>query len=100
MKKSLALCLSLVLVVAVLATMTPIKAQGTPTAITIITVNNSDMKTMQGLTDKFQAAYPNIKLNWVVLPENELRARVTTDAASGTGSFDVVTVGTYDVPIW
>jgi len=55
---------------------------------------------MQGFTDKFQAAYPNIKLNWVVLPENELRARVTTDVATNAGSFDVVTVGTYEVPIW
>jgi len=71
-----------------------------PTTLTIITVNNPDMKTMQGFTDKFEASHPNIKLNWVVLPENELRARVTTDVASGTGSFDVVTVGTYEVPIW
>ncbi|MFN8487470.1 MAG: sugar ABC transporter substrate-binding protein [Caldilineaceae bacterium] len=71
-----------------------------PTTLTIITVNNPDMKTMQGFTDKFEASHPNIKLNWVVLPENELRTRVTTDVASGTGSFDVVTVGTYEVPIW
>src|SRR5579859_3673717 len=100
MKKSISLCLSLLLSVVMLASLTPSLAQGSPTTITIITVDNSDMKTMQGFTDKFQAAYPSIKLNWVVLPENELRDRVTTDAASGAGSFDVVTVGTYDVPIW
>lgn len=70
------------------------------TELTIITVNNPDMQTMQGLTDQFEAAYPNIKLNWVVLPENELRARVTTDVAAQAGTFDVVTVGTYEVPIW
>jgi sorbitol/mannitol transport system substrate-binding protein len=58
------------------------------------------MKTMETFTGKFEAAHPNIKLKWVFLPENELRARVTTDVASGTGSFDVVTVGTYEVPIW
>src|SRR5579859_4270287 len=100
MKKPISLCLSLLLSIAMLASLTPSLAQGSPTTITIITVDNPDMKTMQGFTDKFQTAYPNIKLNWVVLPENELRDRVTTDAASGTGSFDVVTVGTYDVPIW
>jgi sorbitol/mannitol transport system substrate-binding protein len=70
------------------------------TEITIITVNNHDMVVMQSFTDQFQAAYPNIKLNWVTLPENELRDRVTNDVASGAGSFDVATVGTYEVPIW
>ena len=70
------------------------------TQITVITVNNPDMKVMQGFTGEFEKAYPNIKLNWVVLPENELRARVTTDVATKAGSFDVVTVGTYEVPIW
>ena len=70
------------------------------TELTIATVNNPDMVTMQSMTAEFEAAYPNIKLNWVVLPENELRARVTTDVATDAGSFDVVTVGTYEVPIW
>ncbi len=100
MRKSFALLVTLALVMAVLASLAPIHAQAAATEITIITVNNPDMKIMQGLTDKFEAAYPNIKLKWVVLPENELRARVTTDVASGTGSFDVVTVGAYEVPIW
>ena len=75
-------------------------ASSGPVELTIITVNNPDMKTMQTFTNKFEAAHPNTKLKWVFLPENELRARVTTDVASGTGSFDVVTVGTYEVPIW
>lgn len=68
--------------------------------LNIATVNNPDMKTMQGMTAEFEKLYPNIKLNWSVLPENELRQRVTTDVATGAGSFDVVTVGTYEVPIW
>ena len=99
MKKKLSFLVTIAVIVATLCMMLPARAQS-PTEITIITVNNPDMKIMQGLTDQFQTAYPNIKLNWVVLPENELRARVTTDVASGTGSFDVVTVGTYEVPIW
>ena len=68
--------------------------------MTIATVNNPDMQVMQSFTDQFQAVYPNITLEWVVLPENELRGRVTTDTATGAGSFDVVTVGTFEVPIW
>lgn len=68
--------------------------------LTIATVNNPDMKVMEGLTSEFEKAYPGIKLEWVVLPENELRARVTTDVATGAASFDVVTVGAYEAPMW
>jgi sorbitol/mannitol transport system substrate-binding protein len=68
--------------------------------LTIATVNNPDMVVMQSFTETFQAAYPNIHLNWVVLPENELRATVTTDVATGASTFDIVTVGMFEAPIW
>ena len=70
------------------------------TTITIATVNNPDMVTMQKLSPEFEAANPGIKLNWVVLPENELRQKVTTDIATKAGSYDVLTIGTYETPIW
>ena len=69
-------------------------------AITIATVNNGDMIRMQKLTDDFTAANPDIKLNWVTLEENVLRERVTTDIATKGGQYDVMTIGTYEVPIW
>ncbi|MDX1520393.1 MAG: sugar ABC transporter substrate-binding protein, partial [Anaerolineae bacterium] len=78
----------------------PAAATGEEVTITIATVNNPDMQVMESLTGEFEAAYPGIKLEWVVLPENELRARVTTDVATGAASFDVVTVGAYETPIW
>lgn len=68
--------------------------------ITIATVNNPDMVTMQKLTPEFNKKYPDITVKWVVLPENELRQKITLDVASGAGSFDVATVGAYEVPIW
>ncbi|BDP43414.1 maltose ABC transporter substrate-binding protein (plasmid) [Deinococcus aetherius] len=70
------------------------------TTITIATVNNPDMVTMQKLTPEFNKKYPDINVKWVVLPENELRQKITLDVASGAGSFDVATVGVYEVPIW
>lgn len=70
------------------------------TTITIATVNNPDMVTMQKLTPEFMKKYPDINVKWVVLPENELRQKVTLDVASNAGGFDVATVGTYEVPIW
>jgi sorbitol/mannitol transport system substrate-binding protein len=41
-----------------------------------------------------------IKVNYTVLPENELRDKVTQDVATGAGQYDVATVGAYEVPIW
>jgi polyol transport system substrate-binding protein len=69
-------------------------------AITIATVNNSDMIRMQGLTDEFTKAHPDITVNWVTLEENILRERVTTDVATGGGQYDIMTIGNYEVPIW
>ena len=68
--------------------------------ITIATVNNGDMVRMQGLTAEFNAIYPDITLEWVVLEENVLRQNVTTDIATSGGQYDVITIGTYEVPIW
>jgi sorbitol/mannitol transport system substrate-binding protein len=70
------------------------------TTLTIATVNNGDMIRMQRLTDDFTAKNPDIKLNWVTLEENVLRQKVTTDIATKGGQFDVLTIGTYEVPIW
>lgn len=70
------------------------------TTITIATVNNGDMIRMQGFSGEFEKANPEIRLDWVVLEENVLRQRVTTDIATKGGQFDVLTIGTYEVPIW
>lgn len=68
--------------------------------VTIATVNNGDMVTMKGLSKAFTDANPDIELEWVTLEENILRQRVTTDIATKSGQYDVVTIGTYEVPIW
>src|SRR6266403_3673002 len=70
------------------------------TALTIATVNNSDMIRMQALTSEFTAKNPDVNVKWVTLEENVLRQRVTTDIATKGGQFDVLTIGTYEVPIW
>lgn len=74
----------------------PARAQET---ITIATVNNPQMIDMEHLTSTFTKQY-GIKVNYVTLPENTLRQKVTSDVATGGGQFDLATVGTYEVPIW
>lgn len=87
------------ILLAVLISMAATAAQA-QTSLTIATVNNADMIIMQRLSKEFEKAHPDIKLNWVVLEENVLRERVTTDIATKGGSFDVLTIGTYETPIW
>lgn len=67
--------------------------------LTIATVNNGDMIRMQGLSSAFTEE-TGIELNWVVLEENTLRQNVTTDIATNGGQYDIMTIGTYEAPIW
>lgn len=70
------------------------------TVLTIASVNNPDMVTMQELSTQFEEQNPDIALEWLFLDEGTLRSRLTTDVATGSGSFDVVTVGAYETPLW
>ena len=64
----------------------------------IATVNNSAMIELQKLSTKFEDDNPDIKLNWVVVEENILRQRVTTDVSTGSGQCDLVFTGLYERP--
>ncbi len=68
--------------------------------LTIATVNNGDMVIMKELSGDFTKKNPGIDLEWVTFEENILRQRVTTDVATKGGQYDVMTIGTYEVPIW
>ena len=86
------------------------------TTLNIATVNNADMTIMQELSKQFEEQNPDIKLDWQVFSENEIRQylaktyleEVARSAKKGpsespppeAGQFDIVTIGTYDVPIW
>ncbi|MDB5077749.1 MAG: extracellular solute-binding protein family 1 [Chloroflexi bacterium] len=67
--------------------------------LTIATVDNPQMLDMEGVTSDFTKKY-GINVKYVTLTENDVRAKVTTDVATGGGQFDLATVGTYEVPIW
>ena len=70
------------------------------TTLTVGLVNNGDQIRMHDLADDFTKSNPDIKINWVILEENALRQKMTTDVATKGGQFDVLQVGTYEVPIW
>jgi len=67
--------------------------------LTVATVNNTDMILMQQLSPEFEKQ-TGVKLNWVVLGENILRQRLTIDISTGSNTFDVITIGSYEAPLW
>jgi sorbitol/mannitol transport system substrate-binding protein len=75
-------------------------ASASAATITIAVVNNPDMIEMKKLAPDFEKKNPDIKLNWVVLEENVLRQRATTDITTGSGQFDVMMIGAYEAPQW
>jgi sorbitol/mannitol transport system substrate-binding protein len=58
------------------------------------------MKTLEQLKSDFESSHPGITLNLLVLPENQVRDKVTTDIATNAAQFDLVTIGMYEVPLW
>jgi sorbitol/mannitol transport system substrate-binding protein len=69
-------------------------------SLNVLMVGNPQMVDIQKLTKDNFTKDTGIKVNYTVLPENELRDKVTQDVATGAGQYDVATVGAYEVPIW
>jgi ABC-type glycerol-3-phosphate transport system substrate-binding protein len=64
--------------------------QAQHTTVTIAAVNNPDMIELKKLSSKFEQQNPDVTLQWVIVEENTLRQRVTTDVSTGSGQFDLV----------
>jgi len=70
------------------------------TTVTVGVPNNNDQIELKKLSTAFEKANPDIQLKWVVLEENVLRQRLTTDITTNGGQFDVLAIGTYEAPLW
>jgi sorbitol/mannitol transport system substrate-binding protein len=75
-------------------------AGGGTTTINVALAANPQMKTAESLIADFESKNPGIKVKFTTLPENDLRPTVTKDVATKGGQFDVVMMGSYEVPIW
>jgi sorbitol/mannitol transport system substrate-binding protein len=104
-RRVMAVLTSISLLLVVLAACTPSSqsssTSASTTTLTVATVNNSQMVQMEQLTKQvFEKDHPTIKVNFVTLPENDLRSKVTQDVATNAGKFDIATIGSYETPIW
>jgi sorbitol/mannitol transport system substrate-binding protein len=75
-------------------------AAGVTGTVNVAMVGNPQMKTLEQLKSDFESSHPGITLNLLVLPENQVRDKVTTDISTNAGQFDLVTIGMYEVPLW
>ncbi|ASU84307.1 sugar ABC transporter substrate-binding protein [Nocardiopsis gilva YIM 90087] len=68
--------------------------------IVIAIVANPQMQDAISLQSRFEAEHPGINVNFVSLPENEARAKITTSIAAGGGEFDAVMISNYETAQW
>ncbi|MCP2281219.1 sorbitol/mannitol transport system substrate-binding protein [Promicromonospora umidemergens] len=68
--------------------------------IVVAIVSNPQMQDAISLQDEFRAAHPGVDVQFVSLPENEARAKITASVATGGGEFDVVMISNYETPMW
>ena len=69
-------------------------------ALNVLMVGNPQMKDLEKLAPANFTKKTGIKVNFTILPENELRDRVTQDVATKAGQYDVVTIGAYEGSVW
>ncbi|MEW2562927.1 ABC transporter substrate-binding protein [Streptomyces griseorubiginosus] len=69
------------------------------TSVNVLMVNNSQMTELQKLAPRFTEE-TGIKVNFTVLPENDVRDKISQDFANQAGQYDVATLSNYEIPIY
>ncbi|EST38222.1 hypothetical protein N566_08650 [Streptomycetaceae bacterium MP113-05] len=73
---------------------------GDDRSINVLMVNNPPMKTLQKLTAEHFTEETGIEVTFTVLPENQVRDKISQDFASQSGQYDVATISNYETPIY
>src|SRR5690349_21876875 len=63
-------------------------------------VNNSQMVDLQKLTADNFTAKSGVKVNFTVLPENDVRDKISQEFSSQAGQYDVASVSNFEIPIY
>ncbi|MFD7464405.1 ABC transporter substrate-binding protein [Streptomyces tendae] len=69
-------------------------------AINVLMVNNPQMVELQKLTADHFTRETGIKVNFTVLPENDVRDKISQDFANQAGQYDAATLSNYEIPIY
>ena len=63
-------------------------------------VNNPQMVDLQKLTADNFTAQTGIKVNYTVLPENDMRDKASQEFSNQAGQYDVATLSNFEIPIY
>ena len=69
-------------------------------SINVLMVNNPQMLDLQKLTAANFTKTTGIKVNFTVLPEDNVRDKITQDFSSQAGQYDVATISNYETPFY
>jgi sorbitol/mannitol transport system substrate-binding protein len=73
---------------------------GGPDTINVLMVNNPQMVDLQQLTAANFTAETGINVNFTVLPENDVRDKISQEFSSQAGQYDVATLSNFEIPIY
>jgi sorbitol/mannitol transport system substrate-binding protein len=75
-------------------------AAGDQNSINVLMVNNPQMEDLQRLTADNFTKDTGIKVNYTVLPENDVRAKISQEFSSQAGQYDVASLSNYEIPFY
>jgi sorbitol/mannitol transport system substrate-binding protein len=73
---------------------------GGPDSINVLMVNNPQMIDLQQLTAEHFTEETGISVNFTVLPENDVRDKISQEFSSQAGQYDVATLSNFEIPIY
>ena len=73
---------------------------GDPNSINVLMVNNPQMEDLQRLTADNFTKETGIRVNYTVLPENDVRAKISQEFSSQAGQYDIASLSNYEIPFY
>jgi sorbitol/mannitol transport system substrate-binding protein len=73
---------------------------GGPHSINVLMVNNPQMIDLQRLTAANFTKQTGINVNFTVLPENDVRDKISQEFSSQAGQYDVASLSNFEIPIY
>ncbi len=69
-------------------------------SINVLMVNNPQMVDLQNLTAEHFTAETGIRVNFTVLPENDVRDKISQEFSSQAGQYDIASLSNFEIPIY
>ncbi len=73
---------------------------GSADEVTVLMVNNPQMADLQKLTADNFTKDTGISVNFTVLPENDVRDKISQEFSSQAGQYDVASLSNFEIPIY